>query len=167
MTALIQMTVKGRGPRGFQRQITAARKAAWTELGQAFHSQYRDKRFTPEHARQAGYYLRKGEGQPADSKTFRASYTGRKQRIHGHTNPLEFSGRTRAAVRLANVQTFALKVQIKYPGAKTFNFRHPKSRINMREEFARITQQETVELGAHFNRSFEVQMAKTRNDSAE
>jgi hypothetical protein len=165
MTTLIQMTIKGRGPRGFQKQISSSRKAAWTELGAVFHARYRDKRFTPEHAREAGYHLRKGEGQTKDSKAFRASYTGRKQRIHGHTNPLEFSGRTRAAVRLANVQAFALKVQVKYPGAKTFNFRHPKSRINMREEFVRITTNETQELGVAFNKSFETQMARHKNEA--
>ncbi len=75
--------------------LQRSQKEAWRDVAWEFHTNYRDKRFTPEHAIAAGYTRRKGELIPRDTKAFRQSYTGRKLRMFGHTNPLQFSGDTR------------------------------------------------------------------------
>ncbi len=137
------------------RAVTVARKETWGDVGRLYHTTMRDKRFTTAHAREAGYYLRRGEGMTVGSKTFKASYTGRKLSMFGHTRPLEFTGETRALVRRATIKTFALKCQVRYEGARKFNFRNPKSRINMAEEFRRILPHEERELAAEFNAKFD------------
>lgn len=141
--------------RGMMKALTEAKREAWRAVGEHFHSTMRDKRFTTEHARKAGYYLRKGEGMPQDSKRWRASYTGRKFATHGHTRPLEFSGDTRRAVRTARITFTGNGTRIAYPGARTFNFRNKASRIRMNEEFRRVTREEQVELAGVFDRRLE------------
>lgn len=163
MPVLLKLDFKGRGLRGTQRAVTVARKETWQEVGTLFHGTMRDKRFTSPHAREAGYYLRKGESMAVGSKEFRRSYTGKKFRLFGHTRPLEFTGKTRLALRSANISSFALKVQVKYSGARTLNLRNPKSRINMSEEFRRILPSEERELGQHFNSRFEERYKSIRN----
>lgn len=153
MTKIVAMQLRERGttPRRMLKQVNAAKKEAWRDTAWRFHEQYRDKRFTPEHAAAAGYMKRKGELIPRGTKAFRNSYTGRKLRMWGHTNPLEFSGKTRRAVRSASVSSTSKGGKAAYSGARVFNFLPPKSKIRMGEEFRRITPQEAIELGQYFD----------------
>lgn len=155
----IKVKERGNTPRRMKRAYNAASKQTWHAVAMRFHTEYRDKRFTPEHAREAGYALRKGEGQPRDSKAFRQSYTGRKLRLKGHTRPLEFSGETRRAVRATSITSTSTGGKAAYRGASKFNFRHPKSRIRMNEEFRRITRTEARELGEFYDRELDKQLA--------
>ena len=153
MTSLITITVRDRGatPRGMKRVFNNAQKEAWRDVAWRFHEQYRDKRFTSEHAAEAGYMKRKGELIPRNSKAFRQSYTGRKLRIHGHTNPLEFSGATRRALKWASVSSTSKGGKAAYAGARVFNYLPPRSKIRMGDEFRRITPREAIELGRYFD----------------
>lgn len=153
MAKLVAITVRDRGatPRGMKRVFNNAQKAAWADVAWRFHEQYRDKRFTPEHAIEAGYSKRKGELIPRNSAAFRKSYTGRKLRMFGHTNPLQFSGTTRRAVKWASVSSTSKGGKAAYAGARVFNFLPPRSKIRMGEEFRRITQREAIELGKYFD----------------
>lgn len=149
----LTITIRDRGPtpRKLAKAMTAAKRAAWLDVATRFHAEYRDRRFTHEHAREAGYTARKGELQARGSKAFRNSYTGQKLRIHRHTRPLEFSGDTRRAVRFARISSTTAIGRVAYSGAGKFNFRHPKSQIRMGEEFRRITRREAFELGEYFD----------------
>lgn len=160
MASLVTIKVRERGntPRGMKRAFNNASKAAWYATAMEFHRNYRDKRFTIEHAREAGYAHRKGELIARGSAAFRRSYTGRKLRIHGHTNPLEFSGETRKAVRLANISSTNKGGKAAYRGASKFNFNPPRSRVRMSEEFRRITQAEAVELAAYYDRQLDSEL---------
>ena len=139
--------------KGLRRAFGNASKAAWEVTGQHFHDEMRDKRFTAEHAREAGYYKRKGEAQPEGSKQFKRSYFGRKfyapNRGGGRNqaNPLEDSGETRDLVRNNyNIHATRGRVEVRYPGARKLNFRNPRSRIRMNEEFKRLTDSELTPL---------------------
>jgi hypothetical protein len=162
---LIRIEVRERGvaPRGMKRIINNATKEAYREMGEEFHRSYVDKRFTPKHAEAAGYTKRKGERQARGSKAFRRSYTGRKLSRFGHMNPLQFTGETRAAVRAQRrVSSTSKGVRVSYPGARVFNFQHPKSRVRMNEEFRRITPQESIELANYFDRRLDQRLANLR-----
>lgn len=143
----VKVTDRGATPRRMLKVHNAANKIAWYQTGLHFHGHMRDNRFTEAHAREAGYKKRKGESLPKGSKGYRRSYTGRKERKWGHTRPLEFSGRTRDAVRTARITSTSKGARVSYSGASTLNFKHPKSQIRMNEEFRTITRAESEQLG--------------------
>lgn len=143
-----------------RRDFNRASKAAWRDTAEYFHTHLRDKRFTEEHAREAGYTRRKGELQPRGSKSFRRSYTGQKLARKGHTRPLEFSGETRRALSSPpNYSSTSKGGRAAYSGAAKFNFRHPKSQIRMGEEFRRITEAESVDLARVFDQQLDKYLA--------
>jgi hypothetical protein len=162
MTKLIAIQVRERGatPRNMKRVFNAAKKLAWHDTAVRFHAEYRDRRFTLEHAEEAGYARRKGELIARDSKAFRASYTGKKLRMFGHTRPLEFTGETRRKVRSASISSTSNMGKASYSGAAKFNFRHPRSKIRMGEEFRRITRREAQELGQFFDLALDRRLAE-------
>lgn len=150
---------RGITPKNLRKAHQAAASQAWYDTGLFFHQRLRDKRFTPEHAKEAGYAMRKGQGLSPNAKSFRRSYYGRKLTSAdlgggpGRADPLVFSGETRELVRRAVIEagkrgTF---VKIKYPGARKLNFRNPKSKIRMSDEFRRITAREADTLARHFD----------------
>jgi hypothetical protein len=162
VTSLVTIQVRERGstPRGMKKAVNAAQKEAWADVAWRFHEQYRDKRFTPEHALEAGYLKRKGELIPRNTKAFRQSYTGRKLRIHKHTNPLMFSGDTKKAMKWASVSSTSKGGKAAYSGARAFNFLPPRSRIRMGDEFRRILPREAMELGRYFDERLDLHLKK-------
>lgn len=154
---------RGPTPRNLRKAMTAAKRVAWRETGEYFHDQFRDNRFTPEHAKEAQYYKRKGENLPFGSKGWARSYTGRKFAKFGHTNPLEFSGETRKAVASANITATTKGVKVAYAGARKLNFQHPKSRIKPNEEFMRVTRDEVEQLARVFDNSLDRALLQSEN----
>lgn len=138
---------------GYKKEMRASLKESWANAGKFFHLNMRDKRFTKEHAMKAGYALRKGEESGIGTKAFFRSYTGRKLKKFGHTRPLEFSGRTRAAVRAANISSTSNGGKVAYAGANTFNYHNPFSKPELRPnlEFRRIIPEEAEQLAKQFN----------------
>jgi hypothetical protein len=132
------------GPRGIQKAVTEALRDGWYQAALYFHLTLREKRFTAEHARKAGYAPRKGQDKGQGSKSFWKSYTGRKMKKFGHTRPLEFTGRTRKAMATANISATTKGATIRYPGARVFNYRNPLSdpAMNLNLEFRTILPEE-------------------------
>lgn len=149
----LAVRVRDRGPigRGLRREFQAASRQAWYEVGVYWHTHLRERRFDPQHQRAAGFALRRGQGMPRDSKGYRRSYTGRKERRFGHTHALEYTGDTRRNIRAANISSTGNRSRIAYPGARTFNYRHPKSRIRMFDEFRRMLPEEIEELAEYYD----------------
>ncbi len=106
----------------------------------------------------AGFFLRKGEGLPRNSKAFRRSYTGIKLRRFGHTRALEFTGGTRRAIRTASISSTANQGKAAYRGASKFSFRHPKSRIRMSDEFRRLLPTENSELATVYDADLDTRL---------
>lgn len=152
------ITVRERGntPRGMKKAFNVASKQSWEDTAVHFHSHLRDKRFEPEHAAKARYAARKGQLQSP-----KTGYYARKLRDPrlgggpGKANPLEFTGKTRRAVRSARISSTSKSGKAAYSGANVFNYRHPKSRIRMNEEFRRITSDEAIELANVYDRQLD------------
>jgi hypothetical protein len=145
----IEIRERGATPRKMRKVMNAAMKETWFETGAFFHSEMSDDRFTHRHATLAGYA-------PRTKK-----YTSTKLKKFGHTNPLEFTGRTRRLSRTASITSTSHTVSIRYPGTNTLNFRNPKARnpINLAEEFRRITKPETERLASEYDRKIEQKLA--------
>ncbi|MEM8910825.1 MAG: hypothetical protein AAGC97_03580 [Planctomycetota bacterium] len=150
----LQIAVRQREPVGrrLKSAYNKASKEAWRRTGEYFHEHLRDERFTPEHAAKAGYSRRKGEGLPRGSRAFARSYYGRKLRSdagggRGKANPLVFSGDTRRNVATQyRVSSTSKGARVTYRGARVLNFKHPKSRIRMTDEFRRLLPDEVTTL---------------------
>lgn len=148
------ITIKERGPvpRTMRKAHTAASKAAWLRVAENWQARIRPKHFTEAGAREYHYTRRKGELQ--SGHRFRRSYTGRKLREKGHTDPLVYSGRSRERSRQARLSATArggAKVSINAP---TLNLKHPKSRIVMRAELAAISDRDAEDSAKVFDRSY-------------
>lgn len=131
--------------------VNKALKQAWFDSARYFHDRFRDKRFTVEHARAAGYAPRKGEQSGLSAKAFFKSYTGIKFKRFGHKNPLEFSGETRKAVRsYVSLSSTSKGGKASYPGARVFNFknRYSDPALNMNLEFRTILPNEAKEIAS-------------------
>jgi hypothetical protein len=146
---------KKRYPRGMQKAHRARQNTSYKEVGAHFLANHVDVRFTPAHAREAGYYLRKGEGMLFGSKPFWRSYSGRKFKKFGHMNPLQFTGASRQRAKVgATSRASSQGVRIPFPALRVFNFRHPQSRIQMNHEFRRITRREAIRLSIVFGTTY-------------
>jgi hypothetical protein len=161
----IRVRERGNTPRGMKRAFNNASKRAWLDTARYFHEHLRDKRFTPEHAREAGYYARKGQNLPRGSKQFKRSYYGRKLLSQrgggwGKANPLEWTGDTRRAIRSGSASSTSKGGKMAYAGARVFNYRPPKSQIRMNEEFRRITPDEAIELANYYDRQLDDYLKK-------
>lgn len=172
-----QIKIIERGPirRGGKAAFNRCSKEAWVAAGTMWHLQFRDDRFTTKHARLAGYVRRRGEESGIISKEWWWTYTGRKMKKWHHTNPLQWSGETRKRVRMANITSTSTKyfaagayapggstggggVRIAYPGAYTLNLRPRGGRINMAEEFRRVTKSEAHSVASVYDTTLNAQL---------
>src|SRR5207302_1050578 len=96
---------RGATPRHLKKALTAGTKVAWLSSARAFHEHLREKRFTHQHASEAGYIKRKGENLTPGTKAFNRSYTGHKLKRFGHTLPLVLTGEARD--RLAKIASLS------------------------------------------------------------
>ena len=152
--------------RGLRRRFNEASANAWREIGEEFHEEFAAARFTPEHAAEAGYSLRKGQSYPVGTKRFRQFYYGRKyydRNRGGGTNradPLVNTGATRDAILRGTprIESTRYAVRISYTQARVFNFRHPKSNVRMSDEFRTITKREAMLLASRYDRKLDEKM---------
>ena len=144
--------------RSLRKKYAAASLPSWDETGEMFHRRMRPNRFTDVHAKEAKYLKRKER------------YTKQKFNKFGHRRPLEWSGGLKAETssaqikprggtgQIANQITGSANnqggVQVIYR-ARVFNLRNKNTKINMPDEFRRITKREATTLGAFFQVRFE------------
>ena len=124
-----------------KRQGHELTRRTFNDLGIYWHKKLRLKHFTHAGAREYKYTPRSGEQYPFGSKKFWASYTGRKKRRFGHTNPLQYTGLSKRLTRLRIVRPTRNGVKVVLR-ARAFNFRNSHSRINMRKEATTISDRE-------------------------
>lgn len=132
----LTVTVKRTAPRKQRSDLKQAQKAAWFKGAVWFHVHKSDERFTQRHASRAGYAKRKKR------------YEQRKFKLYGHRRPLEYSGRTRFLSRTANITSTSVGARVRYPNLRGLNRRHPKSDINMAQEFRTLLPEETQDVAA-------------------
>ena len=135
-----------------QREFNDLVREAWYHVGKYWMTHFRAKHFTKAGAREYRYAPRVGEGE--SGKRFWRSYTGRKQKTLGHTDPLVYSGDSRRSTQTARVTATATtnKSQcrvtmnapnLNYPGKKR---RDGRPGIDLRDEMTRISPAEWAEL---------------------
>jgi hypothetical protein len=139
MIATFDIRDRGATPAGCAKRINVMKKVAWEDAAILFHSEMRDSRFSKAHARAAGYASRKH------------LYTMRKLKVKGHTNPLQWSGTTRRAVRAARISTTSNSARVAYAGARVLNFRNPKSQVKAAVEFSTITKSEADAIAQRYD----------------
>lgn len=155
------------GPiRGMKRAFGRVKKDAFAVTADKFHKTNTAKRFTAEHAAKAGYAARKGQLLSPHSKAFARSYYGRKLRSRfgggvGQALPLVYSGTTRARARTPRLEANSKGATLRF-NTPALNFKHPKSRVNMRDEFTRILPEEQRGAVAEMRRQLAARIRRLR-----
>jgi len=142
--------VPGLGVRWYNRFI----KLAVAEGAQLWVDKFIPKHFRASATRRYGYKKRKGMQYARGTAEFRDSYSGNKLRHKGHLIPLVYSGETRDLAKDSKVKPIAKRAEVRTP-ARGLNRKHPKSEINMREEFQTILPVEHVEMAARMELRFQ------------
>lgn len=157
-----QIKERGPTPRKLKSLVNQASKSSWLKVGVLFHEEMRQKRFTKAHGIRAGYAKRKGDNLAFGSKGWKRSTAGQKfRKAKGSPNPLVFSGDSRDRSELGNSITATSNgVKVRYPGLRKLNFRHPKSRINMRKEFVTLLPSEIDRLAEHYDKTLDQELSK-------
>jgi hypothetical protein len=117
-------------------QWNAALKDTLFDVAAEWHHQYFEGHFTQAGARKYGYIARKGELLAPGSKAFLRSYVGRKLRKTGQNRPLYFSGEAYRESKVPKIR--GTRKESRVVLSRKFNFKHPKSRIVMRDEVTRV-----------------------------
>lgn len=156
MYRTIRIIQTGATPELTMKEWSKCTEAAWRAAGKFWHEELREKHFTKAGAQEYGYAPRKGEG--LSGKAFWRSYTGRKLRMFGHTKPLVWSGRGEAGTRRQDIkpgrdgnQPYSWVVITLH--SPVFNFRNPKSNVDMRKELRTVSDRETIQIGLVYQRA--------------
>lgn len=116
-----------------KREANAALRDEWKKVGETWYRKFRPLHFKAGAVRRYNYAARK------------KSYKAEKLKKHGHYRPLTFSGDTRKATENATIKSTPHNVKITM-GAGKLNFPTRNSKVNMREEFLKVTQSEINQL---------------------
>lgn len=163
MSIHIEVKERGATPGLAKRAFNNVVKDAWLDAAKEHHKEHTAERFTEQHAREAGYTRRKGEGMPRDSKGFKRSYYGRKLLSAdkgggpGLALPLVYTGRSRQRSRFPRATSTAKGASLKF-NVPAFNFRHPKSRVNMATEFRKILPREQRDIANTLDSSIDTRL---------
>lgn len=133
-------------------QRNAALRKAFSFIGESWHNRFKMEKFKDSATRKYGLSPRSGE--PGSGRAFKGSYTQRKLRrgsngqtnAIGETKPFVWSGLSRNNARAS--RKVVAKAVRGYGSADciinapTLNLRPKGGRINLREEFERVTEEE-------------------------
>lgn len=139
-----------------RKAFNAASKESWAQAAIEHHRENTEKRFTPEHARRAGYTSRKGQNMSRQAAIRAGTYYGRKLSSPtkgggpGRADPLVYTGTTKQRARTANVVASRSGAKLRF-NTPALNFKHPRSRVNMREEFTRILTEEQQDIARSYD----------------
>jgi hypothetical protein len=168
MQLTIKIKERGFCGRALIKEHKNCSKQAWVAAGTMWHTTFRDKRFTPAHAKKAGYAKRKGEQSGLTDKEFWNSYTGQKLKKFHHKNPLQWSGDVRNRVKSATITSTNTSYtdngssgggcKVAYPGASKLNFKNRYSGINMAEEFRKIIPEEMPAIARAYDTALQAAM---------
>ncbi len=155
---LFKVKYTGAVPSVARKALTKIKRQSWRQTGEHWHGRYRPKHFRRSAIREYGYTPRTGEPGSSNPK---GGYMRRKRREKGHGLPLVWSGTSRRLTRLRDVRATTKGARV-VMNAPTLNRRHPKSRINMREEMTRISVRERNELTKVLGRGMDRRLRQIR-----
>ena len=143
MPIKFRITESGPTPRHVRAAERGIRKRTWEDLADHWFRTFRPKHFTHRGAKEYGYRPRKGHG--LTGKAFRLSYEGQKLTRKGHTYPLVWSGVSKQRSTIGRIMGTSKRARVSM-SIPAFNFRHPNSDIDMREEMEWISPREEQDL---------------------
>lgn len=142
---IFEVEVKLTGVEGLkQKQINDAIKQAMHDVGLRWRRRYLPLHFGGRAATRYGYTPRAGER--GDRRKFQGSYTARKLRFLKHTRPLEYTGEGKRLALNGPQLVRATRDRVVVPLPRKFNWRHPKSKVNMADEIRAVREDERAEL---------------------
>ena len=144
-------------------QVNRALKRANIATGKHFRRRFLPARFTEQGGRRLKYTPRSGElrvGLPKREPKSRRKYAPRKQRFLGHSNPLVFSSEGRRLALYGPQIVRATSKTIRIPLPRKYNFRNPRSRVNMADEIRTVANREARELSEFLVKQIEREFAR-------
>lgn len=147
--AIFTMELEIGGVLGLSRkEVNDITKDSFYLVTKRWRQRYLPLHFGTRATQRYGYARRKGAQRArADAKRNRhgGSYSARKYRAVGHTRPLEYSGEgKRQALSQENIYATRTKGVARLP--RKFNWRNPKSQINMADEIRAVRPEELRDL---------------------
>ena len=131
-----------------KRVLNNAFKDTLRDMGEEWHAKFLHLHFDESAYTRYGFYQRKGGGMSPGAKGFKSTYVGKKLKKYGHNRPLVFTGQgIIEAFGPAKIRGSHKEARVVLPSK--FNFRHPKSRISMRDEITRVLPDEARTLVDH------------------
>lgn len=172
---LISFKVADLRPEGMKlSKFNEVMRNAWQRVGEYWHQNYLGLHFGPGAKQRYGYIDRSGEGSRMTYSTKakngsvelseQRKYTQRKHDRFGHSDPLEFTGRSRRATRQLDVRATRNGARVVLH-APAFNFKNLHSPINMADEVRAILPEEFRQLEIIMMRKIEQQLARASNNS--
>lgn len=116
-----------------KRDYNATLADTFARLGEEWHAKFRPNHFTSFAYSEYQYQRRS------------FAYNRLKQRKLGHQNPLHFTGDSKRLSGSATITATKNGVTVTMP-VRTFNYKTKHMRMNMREEFTRISSREVAKL---------------------
>jgi len=146
------------------KQLRAALKLTWFDVGRFWHRRIRPKHFTPEGGREYKYTARQGSNRSPGGKGFNRSYTGRKLRQKGHRNPLVWSGQTRALTRIQRITSTSKGVRINLTAAaRKLNLRPSGWTVSLGDEMVRVSSKDARMIEDVMNRLLNRRLNENRD----
>ncbi len=128
-----------------KRDVQRASKAALEAMASKWWHDYLPLHFDETAYGRYRYSRRKGQAMTGEGPRYRRTYVARKRRLYKHNRPLVWSGEgMRLAIGLLRLRGSSKEARVILPSK--FNYKHPKSRISMRDEITRIIPSEAQEL---------------------
>lgn len=154
----------GPTPKLLRKQLNTIHRETAIDLGSHWHAHYRAKHFTHAGATEYGYQPRAGER--GSGRAFRGSYTARKLKLHNHTRPLVWSGRSEALAAIRDIRATAVKGSATSRvviHARALNWRRSEKSPDMRREMTTISKSEAAELTALASRRLQDRFAAVKD----
>lgn len=150
------------GPRSVsKRSWPKIKKEVYLGAARYWHAQIKNKHFTKAGGREYNYTPRSGERGSGAKGRFFSTYTGRKQRKFGHTNPLVWAGRFKAEAQQAIVKGTS-KGSAAVIRGRVLNVRLRNSRINMREEITAVSDGDSKAVVSNAQKDTNQQISKAK-----
>jgi len=144
MIGEIKIKERGATPGILKRELNKLKKVAFESAGIHWHQEIRPKHFTSAGATEYSYAPRSGERGNVGRYGFARTYTGRKLKAYGHTQPLVLTGESQAMTRIRDVRAASTKVRI-VVRARTLNFH--------RDEIVAVSQRDAAAMVKCYERA--------------
>lgn len=144
----------------YGRRLQQSQRHALESMAREWHATYLPLHFLESAYARYGYYKRKGMGMDPSARGYSRQYAARKLRQMKHNRPLVFSGEGEMQSRVLKLRSTSKMAKVVLPSK--FNYKHPKSRIVMRDELTKVLPEEMQALVKVGQKAFREAVAAPR-----